>query len=66
MTFKTYNMDNLLDQITNITKAHAYDILSQQVKELKEENEALRNRVKYLQDLINEYTAKMLDNISDR
>lgn len=29
-------MDNLFKQFTNISKAHAYDIVSQQVKELKE------------------------------
>lgn len=28
-------MDNLLEQITNISKAYGYDILSTQVKELK-------------------------------
>lgn len=34
-------MDNLLEQITNISKAHAYDILVDQVKELKEEKTIL-------------------------
>jgi len=29
-------MDNLQEQIINISKAHAYDILADQVKELKE------------------------------
>lgn len=28
--------DDILQQITNITKAHGFDILSNQVKELKE------------------------------
>ena len=36
-------MDNLFEQLTNISKAHGYDILSQQVKELKEENEIMKN-----------------------
>ncbi len=29
-------MDNLFEQFANISKAHAYDILADQVKELKE------------------------------
>lgn len=29
-------MDNLFEQMANISKAHGYDILSNQVKELKE------------------------------
>lgn len=33
--------DDLFEQITNITKAHGYDILSEQVKELKEANKDL-------------------------
>ena len=53
-------MDNLFEQFANISKAHAYDIISQQVIELKEENTKLRNRVKYLEELINEYTLKMM------
>lgn len=53
---------DLLTQITNITKAHAYDITVEQVKELKAENEKLRDRVKFLENLINEYTEKILTN----
>ena len=56
-------MDNLLEQITNITKAHAYDIISQQAQELQQENKKLKYRVKYLENLIKEYTDKMLSNI---
>lgn len=42
--------DSLLQQITNITKAHAFDIVSGQVKELKE---AIREliRVGELEDI---------------
>lgn len=61
-------MDNLFEQIANITKAHAYDIIVEQRNELLKENELLKNRVKYLESLIKEYTGKMLaniDNISD-
>ena len=57
-------MDSLFEQMTNITKAHGYDILAGQVDELKAENKALRDRVIYLQDLIKEYTGKMLDNLN--
>lgn len=35
-------MDGLFEQMTNISKAQAYDILREQVKELKEENERLK------------------------
>lgn len=35
-------MDNLLNQIVNISKASAYDVLVEQVGELKKENERLR------------------------
>jgi uncharacterized membrane protein YgaE (UPF0421/DUF939 family) len=36
--------DQLFEGIINISKAHAYDILVEQVKELKEENERLKLR----------------------
>lgn len=36
--------DNLLNQIVNISKAGAYDVLVQQVKELQAENEILKNK----------------------
>lgn len=56
--------DNLRDQIVNITKAHAYDIAVEQIKELNTENNKLRARVKYLEDLIMEYVDKMKVNLS--
>jgi hypothetical protein len=43
-------MDNLFEQIANISKAGAYDILVEQVGELKKENAKLREA---LQGLIN-------------
>jgi predicted secreted protein len=45
--------ENLLQQITNISKAHGYDILSEQVGELKAENEALKKSVEVLRALEN-------------
>lgn len=39
-------MDNLMEQIVNISKASAYDILAQQVKELQAENKSLKEVVK--------------------
>ena len=36
--------NNLLDSIVNISKAGAYDVLVQQVKELQAENEMLKNK----------------------
>ena len=57
-------MDNLLEQITNISKAHAYDIVVDQVNDLTIENKKLKERVKYLEDLISEYSNKMLVNLS--
>lgn len=38
-------MDNLFEQMANISKASAYDIVSKQVHELKEENESLKQRI---------------------
>lgn len=55
---------SLFNELVNITKADGYDILSEQVKELKEENKALKERVKYLEALIKEYTDKMIDNLN--
>lgn len=36
---------DLFEQATNISKAHAYDILRKQVAELKTENEGLKKRL---------------------
>lgn len=41
-------MDNLFEQLTNISKAHAYDILSEQVKELRADNKILKEALRYL------------------
>ena len=38
--------DNLFEQLSNINKAGAYDILAEQVKELKAEKESLKEVVK--------------------
>ena len=57
-------MDNLHEQIVNISKAGAFDIVSKHNQELQEENKLLKERVKYLQDLIVEYTGKMKSNLS--
>lgn len=51
---------NLFEQVVNITKAHAYDIVSKQRIELTEENARLKERVKFLENLIKEYAEKML------
>lgn len=54
-------MDQLLQQIVNIQKASAYDIVSKQCIELKAENEALKAEVKMLKELINEYSTKIIN-----
>ncbi len=41
-------MDNLFEQMANISKAGAYDILVEQVGELKKENTKLREALKTL------------------
>lgn len=42
-TSNPLDQNSLFEQMTNITKAHGYDILSEQVKELKEAiNELIR------------------------
>ena len=38
---------NIFQQVTNISKAHAYDIISKQRDELVKENEQLKTAVKY-------------------
>lgn len=53
--------DELLNQITNITKAHGYDILAQQVKELEAENKRLREDNKRLSDTHANVTALALE-----
>ena len=51
--------DNLTQQIVNISKAGAYDVVSKQRDELVIENKKLKERVLYLENLIKEYTEKM-------
>ena len=46
-------MDPLFEQIVNITKASAYDIVSKQCIELQAENEALKAEIKRLNEIIN-------------
>jgi len=52
---------DITQQIINITKAGAYDIVAQHRNELLEENAKLKERVKYLENLIKEYADKMLN-----
>ena len=51
---------DITQQIINITKAGAYDIVANHRNELLEENAKLKERVKYLENLIKEYSDKML------
>ena len=57
-------MEDLFEQMANISKAHAYDIVVDQVNSLTIENKRLKDRVKYLEDLITEYANKMTINLS--
>lgn len=61
------NLKNLTDiffeQAVNISKAHAYDIVVEQVKQLEIKNKLLQDRVKFLEDLIIEYTEKIKSNL---
>ena len=55
--------DDFFEQMAQITKAHAYDIVCEQRDKLFGENKTLNERVKFLEDLINEYTTKMMANL---
>ena len=55
---------DLMQQILNISKAGAYDAIQPEYTRLFEENKQLKERVKYLEELINEYTLKMKANLS--
>jgi len=57
-------MTDLFEKISNITKASAYDIVSKELIKVRAENEALKERVKFLENLIDEYAAKMIDKIN--
>jgi hypothetical protein len=59
-----FNPDTLFEQITAISKAGAYDAIAPEYAKVKEENIQLKARVKYLEELINEYTLKMKANLS--
>jgi len=52
-------MDDLFNQIVNISKAGAYDIVSQQVKELQAENKALNEQ---LENGANQYAYAIVEN----
>ena len=54
---------DITQQIINITKAGAYDVVAQHRNELLEENAKLKERVKYLENIIKEYTDKMLNQL---
>ncbi|HRP30420.1 MAG TPA: hypothetical protein PKV73_00945 [Agriterribacter sp.] len=57
-------MDNLFEQMTAISKGSAYDAIRPEYERLQQENALLKDRVKYLEGLINEYTLKMKANLS--
>lgn len=42
--------DNLGEQLVNISKAHAFDIVSEQVKDLLKENEQLKEQIRVLRN----------------
>lgn len=54
---------DITQQIINITRAGAYDVVAQHRNELLEENAKLKERVKYLENLIKEYSDKMLNQL---
>lgn len=56
--------DSFHEQIIAISKAGAYDAIKDNYQELQVENEKLKARVKYLEDLIIEYSTKMTVNLS--
>ena len=56
---------DITQQIINITKSGAYDIVAQHRNELLEENAKLKERVKFLENLIKEYSDKILKQLED-
>lgn len=58
------DQDTLFDQLTTMTKAYSYDIISQKCQELENENRLLRERVKALENLIDEYSKKMTEKVT--
>jgi hypothetical protein len=65
-TKQLFNQDVFFENITALSKAHAYDIVSAKALDLEAENIQLKERVKFLEDLINEYTGKMLAHLSNQ
>ena len=59
-----FNQDILFEQMTAISKAGAYDAIAPDYAKVKEENIQLKARVKYLEELINEYHLKTMINLS--
>lgn len=57
-------MEGLSQQIANIQKATAYDIIVAQRNELLEDNKRLQARVEFLENLIKEFTGKMIANLT--
>lgn len=56
--------DTFFEQMTAISKAGAYDAVQPEYQRLQQENAQLKDRVKYLENLIAEYTLKMKVNLS--
>lgn len=54
---------NLFEQATQITKAHAYDIVSKQVGELQEENKRLKEKVDILREALAEIHYRCNNNV---
>ncbi len=58
------NAEDINQMILSVSKAGAYDAIKDHYTELQEENVKLKQRVKFLEELINEYTLKMKANLS--
>lgn len=60
------NIDNFFEQAANISKAHAYDIVSKQVQELQEENKRLKEALLKIDAIAyRNYGWKVADDISN-
>lgn len=53
-------MDNLFEQMANITKAHAYDLVAKHRNELAEQNESYRKALNEVLDVIRKADAVLL------
>ncbi len=59
---KDFNIADFAEQqIVAISKAGAYDAIKYNYGKLQEENQKLKERVKYLEDLIKEYSGKIIE-----